>query len=518
MSHLLALDAGTGSCRAVVFDGELNQVGLSAREWTHKATDGVPGSQDFDVTANWALICACIGEVLARTKLRGKDIAAVSTTSMREGIVIYDDLDNEIWACPNVDSRAAKEAEELVRSGDAERIYRIGGDWVSITSPARLRWLAANQPDVLDRGASLSLLSDWITFRLSGAYATDPSCGSSSGMFDLSARSWSAEIAKISGVSEHILPPVYEPGTRVGEVTPAAAESTGLLAGTPVIAGGADTQLALAGAGIGVGQLTVVAGTFWQTVLVLDEAVIDHGARLRTLCHAVPGQWMLEGIGFYSGMAMRWMRDAFCAEEKSEAARRGVDPYLVMEERARGVPAGSNGVVAVMSNVMNARRWVHATPAFVGFDLSDPAGTGKAACIRAVEEAAAYVARAHRDLLTEITGRTFDEVVFTGGASRGRLWPQIMADVLGVPVHVPTVTEGSALGAAAAAGVGVGWFDSLPDVPGLRARDRTFTPEPSAVATYDQTFASWFRMYQRQLAISEEGLSRPLWRAAGSDA
>jgi autoinducer 2 (AI-2) kinase len=515
--YLLAIDAGTGSCRAVLFDEEARQVGVSLREWVHHAPPGVPGGQDFDVHTNWGLICECVRDVLARTGVEGRRVAAVSTTSMREGIVIYDGAGAEIWACPNVDSRATREADELVRSGEAARIYEIAGDWVSITSPARFRWIAGHRPDVLDRAAGMGLLSDWITFRLSGVQVTEPSCGSSSGMFDLSARSWSESIAEMCGLSGMTLPAVHEPGTPVGAVTATAAEQTGLAAGTPVVTGGADTQLGLAGAGVRAGELAVVGGTFWQTAVVLDSPVIDPGRRLRTLCHVVPGQWMLEGIGFYCGMSMRWLRDAFCDLEIADARRRGVDPYVVMEEAAAGIPPGSNGVVAIMSNVMNARRWIHASPSFVQFDLANPAGTGRAACIRAVEEAGAYVARAHRDLITQITGLTFDEVLFTGGAGKGVLWPQIMADVLGVPVTVPAVTESSALGAAVAAGAGVGMFGSLADLPRLRDRTRTVLPDPHAVKVYETAYPAWQEIYRRQLEISEDGVLAPLWRAAGVD-
>ncbi len=514
---LLAVDAGTGSCRAVLFDERARQIGVSLREWVHHTPPGVPGGQDFDVHANWELICACVRDVLGRTGVAAQEVAAVSTTSMREGIVVYDGGGQEIWACPNVDSRATREAEDLVRSGDAERIYAIAGDWVSITSPARLRWLTVHRPDVLDRAAGIGLLSDWIVHRLSGVQVTEPSCGSSSGMFDLSARRWSAEIAGMCGLAEEVLPAVHEPGTHVGGVTAAAAERTGLLAGTPVVTGGADTQLGLVGAGVGAGELAVVGGTFWQTTVVLDSPVIDPGRRLRTLCHAVPGQWMLEGIGFYGGMSMRWLRDAFCDAEVAAATRRGVDPYVVMEEAAQEIPPGSNGVVAILSNVMNARRWVHASPSFVQFDLANPAGTGSAACVRAVEEASAYVARAHRDLITEVTGLTFDEVLFTGGAGKGTLWPQIMADVLDTPVAVPIITESSALGAALAAGVGVGMFGSFGDLPHLRTRARTVRPGPAAAEAYQAAYPAWQRIYRRQLEISEDGVLTPLWRAAGAD-
>jgi autoinducer 2 (AI-2) kinase len=515
--YLLAVDAGTGSCRAVLFTGDGRQVAVSGREWIHTEPPDVPGGQDFDVEANWQAIAACIGDALAAAGAGGTDVAAVAATSMREGIVLYDRAGREIWACPNVDSRAGQEAAELIRAGSAEQIYAEAGDWVAITAPARLRWLARHRPGILASARGLGMLSDWIATRLSGVQATEPSCGSSSGMFSLGQRTWSAEIAKTCGIAAEILPQVTDPGTVIGLVTATAAAQTGLRAGTPVVAGGADTQLALLGVGARLGEYTVVAGTFWQNTIVLGQPLIDPQARLRTLCHVVPGQWMLEGIGFYCGMAMRWFRDAFCAAEVEQARRRCVDPYVVMEEAAAAIPPSPDGVIAVMSNVMNARRWVHASPSFLQFGIG-PAGlgAGQAACVRAIEEAGAFVARAHRDIITELTGRQISDLVFTGGAAKGRLWPQIMADVMGVRVHVPAVTESSALGAAICAGVGAGFYTSLTErEPGLRARSATYEPDAQAVSVADQRYARWREIYQRMLALSDEGLLNPLWRAAG---
>jgi autoinducer 2 (AI-2) kinase len=515
--YLLAIDAGTGSCRALLFTEDGQQKAVSLREWSHREPPGVPGGQDFVVTANWASIAACVRDAMASAGAGPGDVAAVAATSMREGIVLYDAAGREIWACPNVDSRSAAEATELIREGAADKIYAEAGDWVSITTPARLRWLARHQPATLAATASLGMLSDWIAYRLSGEHATEPSCGSSSGMFSLARRSWSATIPALSGLPAGVLPPVVDPGTVIGQVTAAAAAQTGLRAGTPVVAGGADTQLGLLGAGIRGGEYTVVGGTFWQNTVLLPEPLIDPRARLRTLCHAAAGEWMLEGIGFYCGLAMRWFRDAFCDAEAAEARRRGTDPYVVMEEAAARVPAGAGGVIAILSNLMNARRWVHASPSFLQFDLGSAAGTGRGACIRAIEEAAAYVARGHRDIITELTGLGFGELVFTGGAAKGQLWPQIMADVLGLPVHIPAVTESSALGAAICAGVGAGVYSSLSEPgPCLRRRVATFEPRPAATASYDERYAAWRVIYRRMLDMTEEGLLNPLWRAAGS--
>src|SRR6185503_17835210 len=269
-----------------------------------------------------------------------------------------------------------------------------GGDWVSITSPARLLWIREHEPATFAAVAHLGMLSDWVLYRLTGRFVTDPSSGSSSNLFDLAGRTWSPESLEIVGLSPAVVPEVVEPGTVVGIVSAAAAEATGLAAGTPVVAGGADTQLGLVGIGVvRPGQVTIVGGSFWQTTVVTDSPLIDPEARLRTLCHAVPGHWMTEGIGFYAGIAMRWYRDAFCELERAEAARRGVDPYVVMEEAATAIPAGSNGLVGGFSNVMDAKRWVQASPSFLGFNVDDPIGSGRTAAIRALEEQAAYASR-----------------------------------------------------------------------------------------------------------------------------
>jgi autoinducer 2 (AI-2) kinase len=520
MPYLLAIDLGTGSCRAVIFDGDGRQVAIGQREWSHAALPEFPGSQVFDTEHNWRLICDCIREALALGQLPAAEIAAVSATSMREGMVLYDAAGHEIWACPNVDSRAADEAAELVSSGQARQIFEIGGDWVPITSPARFRWIRTHEPDIFDAIAHVGMLSDWVLYRLAGRFVTDPSAGSSSNLFDLRARSWSPSTLEMVGLPPSIVPEVLEPGQVVGPLHDRAAEETGLAAGTPVVVGGADTQLGLVGIGVvGGDRLTLVGGSFWQLTAVTDAPLIDPQARVRTLCHAVPGHWMTEGIGFYCGIALRWFRDAFCEPESAEAVRRGVDPYVVMEEAAEHIPPGSNGVTAVFSNIMNVKRWVQASPSFLQFDVDQPASSNRAACIRALEEQAAYVSRGHLAIIEELTGGTYDELVLTGGAAKGQLWPQIVADVMGLTVRLPAIKESTALGAAIYAGLGAGVYANLDEAIARLVRfERSVEPDPEAHARYDALFARWRELYPRILELSEAGLLRPMWWPAGADA
>jgi len=517
-SFTAAIDAGTGSGRCVMFDTEGRQLSFATREWSHATIPSAPGSQVFDTETNWNLICQCIRESISRATIQPEHIRAVSATSMREGMVLYDSAGKEIWACPNVDSRAKSEVTQLIKRGLARKIYFTGGDWLSITSPPRFIWIKKHEPDIYKRTTHMTMIGDWILHRLSGEFVTDPSLGSSSDLFDLSKRTWSDKVIDLLGLKREIFPEVHEPGTVIGEVTPKAEKETGLKSGTPVVAGGADTQLGLVGIGaVRPYKTTTIGGSFWQQTIVTGEPVIDPKCRLRTLCHSAPNLWMTEGIGFYCGLTMRWFRDAFCDHEKELAKREGVDPYYLLEKQAETVPLGSNGVVPIFSDIMNARRWMHAPASFLQFNVEQPALSGKKECFRAIEESAAYVSYGHLRIIETITRHRPKEIVFCGGASKGFLWPQILADVFGLGVKVPVVKEATALGASICAGVGAGVFSKIPDTAERLVKwERTFEPNAENHRRYVKTYKHWQKVYGRCLRLVEDGLLKPMWRAAGT--
>jgi autoinducer-2 kinase len=512
---VLTVDAGSGSCRALVFDALGHLLGLAQREWTYHPVPNAPGGFDFDTADGWAQVSVCIREALATAQVDPRQIAAVTAASMREGFVLFDEEGREIWACPNIDARAGAEATEMIAEGLAERQYRRGGDWTSITAPARLRWISRHQPQILERARHLTMLGDWVIARLSGVYCTDPSLGSSSNLFDLARRTWSPESARELKLPD-LLPPVFESGSVVGAVTPLAAEATGLLPGAAVVAGGADTQLALLAAGLTSGlRFATVGGTFWQTAAVTNEPAIDPEIRLRTLCHVVPGTWMTEGVGFLHGMSTRWVRDALL---------RAIDPnigpdegYETLERLAAAVPAGANGLTYLSSNVMEGRRWRHGPPSLIGLDILQPERTGLGAIFRAVEEEAAYVSRGHYEILSEVCGVAPDRIRFVGGPARGRLWPQILADVLGVPVETPPVREATSFGAALCALVGAGVFSDLSEAAAATSQEPgCFEPDPATHAIYDETYARWRELYGHLLIAADRGIVPGLWRGAGA--
>jgi autoinducer-2 kinase len=516
-AYILTMDAGTGSGRAVIFNTDGAAISFAQREWLPKVRPEYPGSQLFDTHEAWETLRHCAQEALWKAGLNPSQILGVSASSMREGMVLYDKDRNEIWACPNIDARARHEVVEMLNMGIAEKIYRLGGDWLNIISPPRFRWIAKYEPQILERTAFMSMVSDWVLFKLTGQIVTDPSVGSSSGVFDLASRSWSKDAIELCGLPKEIYPPVYESGTVIGEVSQEAARATGLRPGIPVITGGADTQLALLGVGnILSDRWAVVAGTFWQTTVIWDRPLIDPECRPRTLCHVKPGQWMTEGIAFLIGQQARWFRDGFCKEEVRLAKDQGKDPYYLMEKLAERVPPGANGVLGLFSNLHNSKCWKHAAPSFVNFDIYNPQKSGKPECIRALWESAAYTAFGNLKILEDLTNTRPAEVTFCGGSAQGFLWPQIVADVFGTPIRVPAVKESTSLGCAMCAGLGAGLFHSFEEaVEAWIKTERVFEPDARAHEIYMQQYQRWRRVFTGFMSIVNQGDLTPMWKAPG---
>ncbi len=157
----------------------------------------------------------------------------------------------------------------------------------------------------------------------------------------------------MAGLRADILSPVKETGTLLGVVSSQAAELCGLKAGTPVVVGGGDVQLGCLGLGVvRPAQTAVLGGTFWQQVVNLAAPVTDPEMNVRVNPHVIPGMVQAESISFFTGLTMRWFRDAFCAEEKLIAERLGIDTHTLLEEMASRVPPGSWGVMPIFSDRM----------------------------------------------------------------------------------------------------------------------------------------------------------------------
>jgi len=518
-NYYLAIDAGTGSGRAVVFDDRGAQLGVGQKEWSHLREEGVPGSMAFDCAANWSSLCECIAKALQQAGLEARAISAVSSTSMREAIVLYDADGQELWACANVDGRAADQvaALKLRDAGLERRFYEKSGQTFALGAWPRLEWVRQNRPNLWNRVAKISMINDWIAYRLSGEITTEPSNAGTTGLMDLTSRDWSDALISAADLPRNIFPPVVGCGEIIGTLTKKAAHETGLAENTKIVAGGGDVQLGSIGIGVtDPGRAAIFGGTFWQQVVNLPNARTDPEMKVRINPHAVGNMAQAECISFFVGLTMRWFRDTFGQAQVLEAAKRGIDPYQVLEEAAARVPAGANGLIPIFSDAMNFGAWYHAAPSFLNMSI-EPGHTTTGSLFRALQENAAIVSAENLQRVigfseTDISG----PVTFAGGASKGDLWAQILADVLQREVAIPTVREATALGCAAAAAVGARQFTNLDEAGSAFARTETIIrPDSSKQGIYADAAEKWRAAYAKQRELVDEGITNAMWKAPG---
>jgi autoinducer 2 (AI-2) kinase len=518
MNYVLAIDAGTGSVRACVFDMSGTPLAISQRSWEHDPEPGIPGSMSFATNRNWPLILEIIREAISKAGISGSDIAAVSSTSMREGIVLLDRDGREIWACANVDARAEAEVRALAANPGLEaHIYGETGQTFALTAGPRLLWLKTHRPDLYDRAATVLMLSEWVLFRLSGVRAMEPSNGSTSGFVSLASRAGDPALLRLCGLRDDLLPETAEPGTVIGQVTAASACETGLSTSTLVVLGGGDAQLAALSLGLTApGEAAIVAGTFWQQFVNLPTPNVDPGMRVRVNAAAIPNMWQAEAIAFHAGTAVRWFRDTFAHQETEIARATGRDPLDLLTAAAAEIPIGADGIIPIFSDVMNYRQWKHAAPSFLNLSLEGGPRL-RAAMFRSLLENAAIVASLNLEMVEGFSGTRADKVVFAGGSAKSKMWTQLVADVLGRPIRIPAVTESTAQGAAACAAAGAGVFET----PSAAAQtwlawEREVMPDAVAHDAYREVRERWVAAYAPQLELMNSGITTSLWRAPGS--
>ena len=470
---ILVVDFGTGGTKCVLFDlaGDTLFRDVLPVDLRYSM-----GAADFDPSTAWAQICGQVRSAVKEAEKRRLKVVAVSSTSMREGNVFYDKEGKELLAVPNIDGRAMSEGG-AISDGQGELIYEKSGHWPNAAFlVARLKWMEAKEPEMHSKLGKVSMINDWVLYRLSGVLACEPTNGCETAAFDLGKRTWSGEIAKELKLDESILPPVVECGTVLGEVTETAARATGLPQSASVVTGAADTESALAGCGaLKPGKVVAVAGTTTPVQGVSDSLVLDSKQRTWTCCHVVPSTWNVESNAGATGMVFDWWSKVTGT------------PYDSLTAEARTVPAGAPEVTSLVgAMIFNARKF-----SMVHGELKGVfPWTGRGSVSKAIIEGTCLAVRANLLQVEEVLGRKFEELVFCGGAAESDYWAQTQADVLGRRVSRIRARSASAWGAAALCKVALGLSKDLESATESRESSMT-EPRVKEAEAYDKKFSSW---------------------------
>ncbi|MHA2263194.1 MAG: FGGY-family carbohydrate kinase [Candidatus Thorarchaeota archaeon] len=491
-----AIDAGTTGVRCMIVDKSGTALSISRRNWDYKTHEFLEIAKEFDTALFWTTICTVVRESLDDSAVDASKVEAVATTSQRHGIVLLDSDGAELHGGPNIDARGAM-TQYLIEDTLSEKFHDITGCWPPLMfGPARVAWFEEEEPEVFEAISHVLPINDWVTFRLSGEFSSEPASASATGFFDIKEMKWSTEVAKAIGIDEGVFPKLMQAGEIVGEVTSKAAKDTGLSKGVPVVQGGTDTHCALLAAKSTTGDITAIMGSTAPIMLVMDKPVLATDQKMWTGCHLIPGLWTMESNATMTGAYLDWAIDLLCQQSESPTGCRE-RVYSDMKTILSDVPPGSHETYAGLGpSVMDCRTISDIPQARLFFPqpaLPQVIPLSSASLIHAVLENIAYSVRGNVEQLEQV--RKANNVRAAGGMTRSKTWLKILANVLDRPVQVPTEPEGSLLGAAICAAKGVGWFDSFEaGVEEMVSWQAPFEPDERA-KEYDSYYKRWTEIW-----------------------
>lgn len=489
--YLLGVDNGNTVSKAAIFDLEGHEIETAGRkvesEYPH------PGWTERSMDALWQSTAEAIREVLAASGVAPQEIVGIGNTGHGNGLYLLDREGNPARAgIQSMDTRAA----DIVDDWNARDLhsqvfpYTVQSFWPAQPN-ALLAWIKQNEPEVYGRIGAVLMCKDYIKYCLTGEITADFSDMSGTSLMDVRNKRYSKELLELYDLAELIdaMPPLVQSFDVVGQVTPEAAEATGLVAGTPVVGGIFDIDASALGSGVfEAGQVCIIAGTWSINEIVTAEPVVDPNLFMTSI-YTVPGLWLATEASATSATNLEWFVTHFCGEERAEAEKRGVSVYDICSEMVASLPPGGTDVIfhpfLYGSNVQPTAR-----AGFYGI-----AGWHtKAHVVRALYEGVVYCHLNHIDKL-RAAGAQMDVARLTGGGSRSQVWTQIFADAIQLPMEVPEGGELGARGAAFCAGIGAEVYEDFADaVTKGVTLERRQDPNPEATPHYLARYAEYRRL------------------------
>ena len=413
--------------------------------------------------------------VLAEAGVSGQDVEGIGLSGQMHGLVLLDEADQVIrpaliWC----DQRSQAQVDFVNAKIGKEKVlaYTANPVLTGFTLP-KLLWVRDNEPQNFERVRKMLLPKDYLRFCLTGEYATEVSDASGTSLFDVVNRRWSYEMMDGLGLDRGILPSCAESSEVSGVVSAAAAEATGLKAGTPVVGGGGDQASSAVGNGIvEAGIVSCTLGTSGVVFAHMEKVAYDPQGRVHTFCHAVRGKWHVMGVTQGAGLSLQWFRNRLAPGAS----------YDALTAEAATAPAGSQGLYWLP--YLMGERTPHLDALARGGWIGLTNKHARADLIRSLLEGVSYSQKDCLDIIEEL-GVAVESVRASGGGATSPFWRQLLADIFNKRVVVLATQEGSAYGAALLAEVGTGAYASVPEVchAAIREVDST-APEPAQAELY----------------------------------
>ncbi len=478
---IAGLDIGTTGCKLTVFDETGRQIGKAYRDYPVRRA---VSSHEIDVTTLMESVWAVMEELAGQYP----DIGGIGVTSFGETFVMTDAAGEPLHnAMLYTDPRGAEECAELTKKLGADRIAQITGlaphEMYSIS---KLMWLKKHQPEVYAAAKRVHLIEDFVVWHLTGRARIDYSLASRTMAFDIRSLTWSKEIFKAAGIDPALMSEPVPTGTAAGTITLAAAQRTGLDKSCVIVSVSHDQVAAAVGAGAFDGSVAVDGAGTVECLTPIYDSIPDIEVMSKgyfsVVPYVVPGKYVAYAFSYTGGALIQWAKETFGQDKTNaelETAYEGDGPtgLLVLPHFAGAatpyMDTGSKGAILGLTTATTA-----------------------AELYRACMEGVAYEMRLNYDALAG-SGIRFQKLNATGGGARSKIWMQMKADVIGLPITALEMVDAGTVGSAMLTGIAIGVFKDLPDATAHMVREmETYYPRPEMHEKYMRIYERYKAVYQ----------------------
>ena len=483
----IGIDLGTSSVKILAIDKGGDIIGSTSKEYPvyyPKTNYAEQNPEDW-----WTGVKEAMNELVNEYPQLADTVESISFSGQMHGLVALDKNDDVLipailWS----DQRTGEECEDITKAIGQENLtkYTSNKALTGFTAP-KILWVKKNQPEIFKKIEHIMLPKDYIQFKLTGEYATDMSDASGMLLLDVKNRKWSKEMIDFLGITEEMLPKLFESYEVTGRVKKEIKKEIGLEnCGNILVAAGAGDQAAGAiGAGVVEdGILSVALGTSGVVFVSEEEYSVDTENRLHSFCHA-NGKYHQMGVVLSAAASLKWWID--------QVQKDTSNPYNVLQAEAEKIKPGSEGLYFLP--YLLGERTPYSDPdakgCFVGLSISHR----RDHMTRAVLEGVIYALRDSLEIIKDIGGNT-NEIRLIGGGAKSPLWQQIVADIFGIPVYITNSSEGPAFGAAILASVAAGNYGSVDEAcRKLISTSKEIQPIKENVEIYNKHYKIYNKLY-----------------------
>lgn len=499
---ILVYDIGTTSVKSAIFDTEGTPIGLISVPYGTAYPR--PGWAQQNPDDYWEAAVTGTRALMAASGSKDVDIAAIGLAGHMNGCLPTDARGNPTHpALIHSDTRGTRECSRVIAAFGRREMYRRTGSQVDAhLSLPKMLWLKAHRSEAFADTAWFLNAKDYLRFKLTGVLgSTDCSDASLTGVFHMDLRQWDTELIDALGLSRHRFPEIRKSTERGGTLSSAAAGLLGLRQGIPVSMGGGDAACATRGAGItDPSQAYASVGSSAWVSMLSRSPVIDEDMRMQNFLDLDGRSCNVCGTVQSAASAVDWVLHLLAYQDEEHLSS---DAYREIEEQLRDVPIGSDGVV-FLPYLMGERtpHWdASARGVFLGLSLS----TDRPTLLRAAYEGVAFALKDVADIYAQLA-MPIKSFTLLGGGMCSAFWQGIIADALGMPMHIhPHPSHATSLGAAMAAGVSVGLWSSINEAVQKTRRDGIMVvPDAERTKSYERMHAVYRDVYHRLKPVFNE--------------